>query len=119
MSPAKRIAVQRLAKRLDSLDAEYKKQHLAVIDLIDGADALATEQTTLDELDDKVAEISKHCIESLILDFGVTSEGASTTIHSSVYLAKRLRYIEDKLSSIEEDFCCLTPYTILDRCLVQ
>ena len=89
-----------------------------MVDLIDGVDALATEQATLDELDDKVAEISDRIIQ-LKLDSGVTSKGASTTIHPLVYLAKRLRYIEENLFSIEEDFRHLTPDTGLDCCLVQ
>ena len=53
MSPGDHTAAQRLLKKLDELDADFKSYHFSIIDLLD-TEFLDAEQSTLDEHDDSV-----------------------------------------------------------------
>ena len=58
LSPADRIALQRLAKKIESLDEEFKNQHFVLVELLDQEEDLTNEQAALDEHDDQVADLS-------------------------------------------------------------
>ena len=66
LSPADRIALQRLVKKIESLDEEFKNQHFVLGELLDQEDNLTKEQAALDEHDDQVADLNDH-VEQLRL----------------------------------------------------
>ena len=51
-----RLLIPHLAKKLEDWDPEFKKQHYAILDLLDeeGEETIAQEQKALDEYDDKI-----------------------------------------------------------------
>ena len=49
---------QGMTRKLEALDLEFRTHHHALIDLIDEEETLLTEQQTLDEHDDVIAELS-------------------------------------------------------------
>ena len=56
LTAADRLAAQHLLQKLNSLEAEFRSYHLAVVDLIE-EDALEGEQAILDEHDDRVSRL--------------------------------------------------------------
>ena len=54
MSLGGHVAAQRLLKKLDEQDADFKSYHFSIIDLLD-TESLDAEKSTLDEYDDKVS----------------------------------------------------------------
>ena len=57
---------QGMAQKLDSLDAEFRKHHFQLVELIDDEEVLSKEQEVLDEHDDDVAILTT-CIKQLIV----------------------------------------------------
>ena len=51
-SQADHIALQRSAKKIGSLDEEFKNQHFVIVELLDQEEDLTREQAALDEHDD-------------------------------------------------------------------
>ena len=51
-------AAKQLLKRLQDASAEFKQAHMSLVDAVDGDEALAAEQTTLDELLDPVEDLA-------------------------------------------------------------
>ena len=118
LSPADRIALQRLVKKIESLDEEFKKQHFVIVELLDQEDDLTQEQAKLDEHDDQVADLSDRVEQLRLLGSESTIEPTPTTSHTGE-LAKRLKYMEDKLGSVMEEMRPLVPGPKLDSCLVH
>jgi len=56
LTAADRLAAQHLLQKLNSLEAEFRSYHLAVVDLVE-EDALEGEQAILDEHDDRVSRL--------------------------------------------------------------
>ena len=56
LSHTDQLAIQRLLKRLEELDAEFKKYHYAIVELMESEEDLEEEQVTLDDHDDKTAD---------------------------------------------------------------
>ena len=118
--PAEHIALQWSAKKIETLDAEFKKQHFAVIELLDDEDALSEEKDTLDKQDDRVAEILDR-IDQLKLyprAISVPAPAVNPATNLAIQFSKRLKYIEEKLAAIQEEVSPLTSGPELDRCLV-
>ena len=51
---------RRMQQKLDTLDGEFQSHHQGIVDLIDNEEALTGEQSTLDEHDDLIADLSVH-----------------------------------------------------------
>ena len=117
-SPADRIALQRLAKKIESLDEEFKKQHFVIVELLGQEDDLTQEQAKLDEHDDQVAALSDLVEQLRLLGSESTIELTLTASRPSE-LGKRLKYMEDKLGSVTEEMRPLVPGPKLDSCLVH
>ena len=58
--PATLDLAQRMTRKLGALDSEFRTHHHALVDLVDDEEALLTEQKTLDDHDDLVAELTAH-----------------------------------------------------------
>ena len=100
-----------LTSRLQTLDAEYKVHHYAIIDLLDDETALENEQETLDEHDDHVAQLVIR-IEKIV------ATCSSTDSNQTKIDFKRLKHLEKRLSTVLESISSLP--TDDDRiCLLQ
>lgn len=76
---------RRMLQRLESLDAEFKTHHLALVDLIEDEETLSGEQVILDTHDDEIAHLAER-IQQVIS----ASSRSSGHAHSTSNLTKSL-----------------------------
>ena len=88
---------RRMPQRLDSLDAEFKKHHYALIDAIEEADeeTLSKEQDELDQHDDLITDLSMR-IEKLITTCNLNSDSGARKMAS-----RRLTHLKSNLAGVE------------------
>ena len=114
LDTAPKLEVARQLKtRLSMLDAEFRTQHLEVIDLIENEGSLAKEQAILDEHDDRVTTLASS-IQCLIN--GLTSSalspkcslgppsGRTVASRRLQQLRARLSVVGDNLSTPSQDY---------------
>ena len=120
LSSTDHIALQRLAKKIESLDEEFKNQHFILVELLDQEDDLTKEQAALNEHDDQVADLSDRAeqLRLLVMEPTCSLERTPTTSHAGE-LVKRLKYMEDKLAFVMEEVRPLVPGPTLNSCLVH
>ncbi len=105
---------RRMLQRLESLDADFKKHHLALVDMIDDEEALAEEQETLDGHDDEIA----HLAERIQLVISASTPDHALSLSSPTNsLSKRLLHVQKGVSRVRDsvaemsgtsvDVCCL------------
>ena len=94
-------AARQLLTKLESLDADFRMHHLAIVDLTDDEDALVTEQDALDAHDDDVSRIG------LRLRKVISTCTTSTDVSRHKILFKRLSRLETMLASITTDLLSL------------
>ena len=82
LSPADRIALQRLAKKIKSLDEEFKNKHFILVELLDQEDDLTKEQAALDEHDNQVADLSDRVEQLRLIVSEPRIERTPTTSHA-------------------------------------
>ena len=73
------IAARQLLKKLETMDAEFKKLHLSVIDLLSSDADLLKEQDVLDEHEEVIDELSTHT-NQLILNCMTSTEPEIRTV---------------------------------------
>ena len=105
---------ERTAKKLSELDTDFHAQHHALVDLIEGDEALEREQETLDAHDDLVTELSVQ-IKQII-----SSSSPSVTDSARKTLSRKLIHIQKRIDSIisfisdasaaDTDICLLRQY---------
>lgn len=100
--------------KLDALDAEFRKYHLAIVDLTDDGNALEREQETLDAHDDKVTALHSR-IQRLVR----SSVSRSPGLNLQRRLVKRMKHLDEDFSllatgidasSSETDVCLMKQY---------
>ena len=100
-----------MARKLETLDADFRNYHHALIDLINDEDSLITEQGTLDNHDDFVAELSAR-IQQLIGTCTSTTDQSTCKV-SVKRLQRSLASIRTAIPSDESstmDVCLLHQY---------
>ena len=105
---------QGMTRKLEALDLEFRTHHHALIDLIDEEETLLTEQQTLDEHDDVIAELSAR-IQQLANACTPSSNPPLRKIASRglSHLKKALSSVRTAIASSEEgsmDVCLLRQY---------
>lgn len=103
---------QQMAQKLTDLDAEFRSQHNALVDLIEDDATLSQEQETLDTHDDLVAELSvriKHVI---------ANSSSSANDSSSRIISRKLAHLQRTLDSIDSAIKGTTA-TISNMCQTQ
>ena len=83
-----------MARKLETLDSDFRTQHHALIDLVNDEDALIAEQGTLDNHDDFVAELSARI--HLISACAPSSDQSTRKV-----ALKRLSRLQKSLTSIQ------------------
>ena len=96
--PATHDHAQRLATRLDTLDADFKTHHFALIDLIDDEETLGKEQEALDQHDDDVTTLAV-CLQQLI----TVSSTTPTNSDLRKALTRKLQHLEKSLTLVSEN----------------
>ena len=109
--PATLDLAQGMTRKLDSLDADFRTHHHAVVDVVDDEETLEREQTTLDEHDDVVAELAAR-IEQLVSLCVSTSDSSPCRIAS-----RRLSHLQKKLLSVSESIT--SSDRTVDTCLLN
>ena len=101
---------EQVLRKLEQLDTDFRKYHLAIVDLTDDDEALDTEQEALDIHDDRVTALHDR-LRRLIANSSVSRTTDSDT---RLRLAKRMKHLEDNLTllasqvdstSTESDVC--------------
>lgn len=88
LSAGDRLSAQTLARRLESLDSDFKTYHFAIVDLVDDP---STEQDVIDNHDDKAADLTVR-INRLTAR---TPDSPAVGNSPGRRLAKRLDHIEN------------------------
>ena len=102
---------QGMTRKLEALDLEFRTHHHALVDLIDEEERLLTEQQTLDEHDDVIAELIQQLANACTPSSNpplrkIASRGLS-------HLKKALSSVRTAIASSEEgsmDVCLLRQY---------
>ena len=94
--PAILAPSKQLRKNLENADANFKRQHIALIELLESTDDLGREQTALDEFDEIVDDLFI-CIDQLVTSCSVVP---GPDPHGVV--TKRLERLKSDLSTVEE-----------------
>ena len=91
--PPDPIEIRRLTTRLQTLAAEFKVHHCAIIELLDDETALETEQDTLDDHEDGVAQLTGR-MEKLL----ATCSGSDSGVYKIA--TKRLKHVDDGIAAV-------------------
>ena len=89
---------QRLASKLESLDAEFKVHHYSVIELIENEDELDDEQDAIDQHDDIVTVLGI-CIQKLV---SVCSSSSTSPSSPRNLQSRKLQRLVKELESVRE-----------------
>ena len=109
--PNIRDSARQMLAKLKEHDADFRKNHLTLIDLIDDDEILITEQATLDEHDDLVAALTVRIMA--LADFTTTS---TKEVSAREFLVRRCDRLESRLT---ETATALTSLTHEDVCKLQ
>ena len=101
--PATHDHAQRLATRLETLDAEFKTHHFALIDHIDDEANLGKEQEVLDQHDDDVNSLVVR-LQQLI----TVSSTAPVNSDLRKALTRKLQHLEKSLTLVSENINTLS-----------
>ena len=116
LSASDHLSIQRDIETLKEYDSEFKKNHFAVVELVDEGE-LAGEQTTLDIHTDKVTDLLERLIRLLPLPEKVPPRVSATAIAEG--LLKRLRYVIKELTSLNNAVDEVKPGPGMDACIVR
>ena len=99
LSCTDQLAIQRLLKKLEELDAEFKKHHYAVVENLETEEDMEDEQATLNDHEDKVASFEGH-LQALIEEKGKHSPAEYEA--STPPVKKQLDRIKRKITGVQE-----------------
>ena len=111
--PTTHDLAQRLATKLETLDAEFKTHHFSLIDLFDDDETLRKEQETLDQHDDDVTAVAV-CIQQVLM----MSSTTPTNLDQRKVLTHKLQHLEKSLSLVSETISSLSSHSE-DVCRLQ
>ena len=106
LDSAPKLEVARQIKtRLSMLDADFRTQHLDVVDLVESEDVLAKEQAVLDEHDDRVTELASsiQCLLNGLTSSALSPKCSLGPASGRSVASRRLRQIQDRLSAVGDN----------------
>ena len=103
--PGLRDSARQMLAKLKEHDAEFRKIHLTLIDLIDEEEILIAEQATLDEHDDLVASLT---VRIMTLADSASRSSSTTTISERDLLMRRCDRLETRLTETDTALSSLT-----------
>ena len=94
INPSTRDTARQMLAKLKENDAEFRKLHLAIVDLTEGDEPLEAEQVTLDTHDDLVASLTIR----LMALIESTNPAPSPRIEGRELLARKCTRLETRLA---------------------
>ena len=116
LSHADKITIERLMKKIDEHDAQFKEYHLAIVDLSEGEEQLKLEQATLNNHDDRVTDFTDRLQVLLAKRDAVPPVDSAT---STPPLGKQLDRIKRKIIGVQGRVDSALEEARVDRCLLQ
>ena len=111
-----RLSAQHLLQRLNSLDADFKSYHLAIVDLIN-EDTLDGEQAILDENDDKIAALIVR-LQQMVSSSSSTTPSLGGESNPARRLSKQLNHLDKELQAVRCAVESISPDVEIDSCLL-
>ncbi len=99
-TPNQGDAAKHLAEKLDSLDTDFRRLHLELVDLLDDDDLLSTEQDILDEVDDNITDLKMRLLPMMKLTTNLKSERGLVS-RKLAHFHGALRSIDEAISSLD------------------
>ena len=117
LSHTDRLAIQRLLKKIEEQDTEFKKYHYAIVELLEEEGDLDQEQANLDDHDDRIADF----IDRLqVLIESMDDEPSVESATSAPPLGKQhVDRIKRKITGVQESVDAAQLEADVDRCLLQ
>lgn len=109
--PNVRDSARQMLAILKEHDADFKKNHLTLVELTEDDDALIAEQATLDEHDDLVAALTVR-----IMTLADSTTTSTKAVSAREFLVRRCERLESRLT---ETATALTSLTCEDVCKLQ
>ena len=100
-SPETIDTAQRYKDQLIALDTEFRTHHYSIVDVIDVDETLATEQVTLDEHDDAVAQVTTRLQRIL------RSNAPTTGVNTREIQARKLAHLERAVNSTDAEIVAI------------
>lgn len=104
-------AASRALKGVGDADANFKRLHMATIELLESEDNLSQEQTTLEEYEALVEDLITRLSQLTIIDHGASS------LDPRCIITKRLDHIENKLTTATSEVEQLS-FKLVDKCII-
>lgn len=104
-STPKLEVARQIKTRLSMLDADFRTQHLDVVDLVESEDVLAKEQAVLDEHDDRVTELASsiQCLLNGLTSSALSPKCSLGPASGRSVASRRLQQIQDRLSAVGDN----------------
>ena len=118
LTHADRFAIQRLIKKFETLDAEFRQHHYNVVELLDDTE-VDGEQAILDDHDDKFTDLVERLQQLVSEPDGADSVPAPEPVDTSKPLKKQLERIVKRIRIVDEKIKSIRPGPTVDQCLLQ
>ena len=116
LSAVDHLSIQRHMENLNEYDADFRRHHFAVVELVN-EDDLVAEQAVLDEYSDKVTDYMDHLRR--LLPIPEKAYHKASDKYSAEGLFKRLRYIIRELTSLNDSVDSVASGPGIDACLLR
>ena len=116
LSHTDQLVIQRLLKKLQELDAEFKKNHYAVVENLEREEDTEDEQATLNDHEDKIANFQGR-LQVLVEEKAKHSPPEYQV--STPPIRKQLDCIKRKINGVQESVDNAIRDAVVDRCLLQ
>ena len=118
LSHADRLSIQRLIKKFEALDTEFRQHHYNIVELLED-EAVEEEQATLDDHDERVTDLVERLQHLMLEPKEATSGPPSASADASMPLRRQLERIEKRIRVTYETTRSLRPGPDLDQCLLR
>ena len=116
LTHADRLAIQRLIKKFETLDTEFRQHHYTIVELLDD-EAVDEEQAALDDHDEKVTDLVDR-LQQLVSE-PKEAVSPSGPVDPFKPLRKQLERIEKRIRMVNEMTKSLHPGADIDQCLLR
>ena len=111
-APNASLQAKQMLKSLESLTAEFRTHHLALIELVDDEDVLRDEQDVIDSHDDIVGDLVTR------LNVIISTRSPDARADPQRVVSKRLAHLEKGLNSVCDEIAAM-PADSRDDCLIR
>ena len=118
LAHADRLAVRRLIKKFETLDAEFRQHHYTIVEMLDEG-AVDEEQAALDDHDERVTDLVER-LQQLVSGPEESASGSpSGSAVASLPLQWQLERIEKRIRIVDETTRSVRPGPAVDQYLLS